>query len=111
MSILCSLGLHRWQSHPTLRSGTTVHRCAWCGSRTLTHGGRQRRRKRVFFGAALLVSAGLWFVSYNLVVHGRTRVIHTASTSARKVASAAAHGRNVVHRLEGDKGSYVEGND
>ncbi|MGK6321726.1 hypothetical protein ACMGDM_01430 [Sphingomonas sp. DT-51] len=111
MTFLCALGLHRWRSSATARPGTTVHRCARCDAHLLTHGGRGRRRKRGMVGAALLLSAALWFVGYNLVVHGRTRVIHTARASAQKVQVAAGRGRKIVHRIEGDSGAYVEGND
>ncbi len=111
MRILCILGLHRWSSRQTARAGTTVHRCARCETRLIIHNGRNRRRKRVYLAAALLVSAALWFVSYNLVFHGRTKVLHTASKAANKAGAVASRGRTAIHRIEGDSGAYVGGND
>lgn len=111
MSMRCALGLHHWSSRATARAGTTVHRCERCGLTRLTHGGRGRSRKRWWLAGALAVSAGLWFVSYNLVVHRRTRVLHTMSRAARKAEVAASRGRAAIHRIEGDRGTYVDGND
>jgi hypothetical protein len=111
MRILCTFGFHRWSSRATARPGTTVHRCARCGTRLIIHNGRDRRRKRFYLAAAFLVSAAIWFVSYNLVFHGRTKVLHTASKAARKAEVAASRGRTAIHRIEGDSGAYVDGND
>jgi uncharacterized paraquat-inducible protein A len=111
MRILCTLGLHCWSRRETARPGTTVHRCARCDARLIIHNGRERRRKRVYLAAAFLVSAAIWFVSYNLVFHGRTKVLHTASKAANKAGVVASRGRTVIHRIEGDSGAYVEGND
>ena len=111
MGILCVLGVHRWTGKPTARAGTTVYRCATCGSRLGMHDNRTRRRKRSWVAAALLVSGAIWFVSYNLVVHGRTRVLHTASAAARKAEVAASRGRAAIHRAQGDSGAYVDGDD
>lgn len=66
---------------------------------------------RVWAIAALAVSAGIWFVSYNLIVHRRTRVLHTMSRAVHKADRAAARGRAALHRIEGDRGAYVDGND
>ena len=87
------------------------YRCAACGTRLVLHGHRTRWRKRGWLAGALLVSAALWFVSYNLVFHGRTRVLHTASAAARKAEIAASRGRAAIHRAQGDSGAYVDGND
>lgn len=111
MTILCVLGLHRWTSHATARPGTTVHRCDRCGRRTHTHHGRDRLRKRALLVPALIVSAALWFVGYNLIFHGRTRVIHTMSRTANKVEVAASRGRAMIHRAQGDRGQYVQPED
>ncbi len=59
MGILCVLGVHRWTGKPTARAGTTVYRCATCGSRLVMHGNRTRRRKRSWVAAALLVSGAI----------------------------------------------------
>lgn len=109
MSIFCTLGLHRWSSRRTARAGTTVHRCGRCGKLLVLHDGRTRRRKRGYAAAAIALSAAIWFVSYNLVVHGRTKVLHTASRAANKAEVAASRGRAALHRVEGDSGAYVQG--
>jgi len=111
MGILCVLGLHRWAGKPTARAGTTVYRCATCGARLVLHDHRTRRRKRGWVAGALLLSGAIWFVSYNLVFHGRTRVLHTASAAARKAEVAASRGRAAIHRAQGDSGAYVDGDD
>ncbi|MEG8039140.1 hypothetical protein QP166_07195 [Sphingomonas sp. LR60] len=111
MGILCVLGLHRWAGKSTARVGTTVYRCAACGRRLVLHDHRLRQRKRSWLAAALLISGGMWFVSYNLAFHGRTRVLHTASAAARKAERAASRGTAAIHRAEGDRGAYVDGKD
>ncbi|MBB6505026.1 hypothetical protein F4693_002007 [Sphingomonas endophytica] len=111
MGILCVLGLHRWAGKPTARAGTTVYRCATCGARLVLHDHRTRWRKRGWVAGALLLSGAIWFVSYNLVFHGRTRVLHTASAAARKAKVAASRGRAAIHRAQGDSGAYVDGDD
>lgn len=111
MKLLCAIGLHRWSGKATARPGTTVYRCQACQRSVLVHNGRRRRRKRVYLVAAMLVSASMWFVSYNLLVHGRTRVLHTAARATRKAEAAAARGRAAIHRVEGDRGAYLDGNE
>ncbi|MEH3104677.1 MAG: hypothetical protein PGN12_12300 [Sphingomonas phyllosphaerae] len=111
MGFLCNLGLHRWAGKSTARPGTTVYRCAACGRRLVLHNHRSRQRKRNWVATALLVSGAIWFVSYNLAMHGHTRVLHTASKAARKAEAVASRGRAAIHRAQGDRGSYVDGND
>ncbi|MDR6788233.1 hypothetical protein J2Y58_001591 [Sphingomonas sp. BE138] len=108
----CLFGVHHWSSRATARAGTTVHRCARCGRTVVTHGGGGRQLQlRVWAMAALVLTAGVWFVTYNLIVHRRTRVLHTVSRTVNKADRAAARGRAALHRIEGDRGAYVEGND
>ncbi len=109
MGILCVLGLHRWAGRPTARAGTTVYRCASCGARQVLHGHRTRRRKRSWAAIALVLSGAIWFVGYNLIFHGRTRVLHTASAAARKAEVVAGRGRAAIHRAQGDSGAYIDG--
>ena len=112
MRTRCLFGVHRWSSRATARPGSTVHRCARCGRTVVTHGGGGRQSQlRVWAMAALVVSAGLWFVTYNLIVHRRTRVLHTVSHTVNTADRVATRGRAALHRIEGDRGAYVDGKD
>lgn len=110
MSIRCAFGFHAWRGRATARPGTTVYRCGACDRRLVLHGGKSRTRKRVFLVAAFAVSAAIWFVGYNLVANGRTGVLSTSKRVVNKVDRTAGAVRATIHRVEGDSGTYVEGN-
>lgn len=109
MSIRCAFGFHAWQGRATARPGTTVYRCGGCERRLVLHNGKSRTQKRFFLAAAFIVSAALWFVGYNLVANGRTGVLSTSERVVDKVDHTAGVVRATIHRVEGDRGAYVEG--
>jgi hypothetical protein len=108
MGLLCGAGLHRWDRYDTARPGTSVYRCRRCGKRTVLHGDRRRLPKRYVFLAAGLLSAAMWFVIVNLTLYGHTGVVRTTSAAVDEAETMSGRLRRVVHKLQGDSGSYVD---
>lgn len=109
MDIRCRISWHDWRRRETARPGTTVYRCQRCDQRIILHNGRQRRRKRRYLIAAVALCALFWFATINLGLYGHTRLLLTANRTVAKVDATGRRVRAAIHRAQGDKGAYVEG--
>jgi len=85
-----------------------VYRCAECGTRSVVHRGRKRFRKRYAVVGIIGLSALLWFAAVNVALTGHTRIIHTVGKVVRKSNHAGQGVRAAIHRVEGDRGEYIE---
>lgn len=73
------------------------------------HGGRSRQLRRYYLIAGALACAVAWFAIINLGLYGRTRVLHTANRAVQTMEKARVKASRTLHRVQGDKGAYLDG--
>jgi hypothetical protein len=72
------------------------------------HGGRRRVSKRYVMLGTIAGCAMSWFVIVNLALTGHTKVLHTAKEAAAAAERDSSRARASLHRLQGDRGAYVD---